>query len=91
MNLETVPRPDPDVIGREVDQEAVLVLPKRGKIKVLNDVGARIWQLCNGQNSVSDIVDTIYSEYDVERCQAESDTLQFLEALAQRGMISIQA
>ena len=37
--------PTPAVIDRIIEDEAVLVLSEQGQVKVLNEVGARIWAL----------------------------------------------
>lgn len=88
MNRDTYPRANRQVIGRNVEDEAVLVLPRAGQVKVLNEVGALIWQLCDGEHSIAQIVAAVCQEYDIEPEQAEADTLRFLEALAQREMIN---
>lgn len=88
LNLDTRPTPNPTVVGRVVEGEAVLVLPERGEVKVLNEVGARIWELVDGSRTIREIVDVICAEYDVEQAQAESDTLAFIAELESKGIIS---
>ena len=89
LTLESYPVPAPGVVGRVVEAEAVLVLPERGEVKVLNEVGARIWELVNGQRSVSHIAALICEEYEVELEVATSDTLEFLADLESRGVITV--
>jgi hypothetical protein len=40
------------VRGRRLEHEAVVVLPDKGEVKVLNEVGAQIWALADGTRSV---------------------------------------
>ena len=87
--LKYYPIPSPAAVGRQVDQEAVLVLTEQGQVKVLNELGARIWELSDGTRSVAQIADQICREYEVERGQAEADTLRFLEELAGRGALTL--
>jgi hypothetical protein len=89
LTLDTYPIPSPDVVGRIINKEAVLVLPDKGEVKVLNEVGARIWTLADGTRSVRDIAAAICAEYDVEPAQAEADVLAFLTELETRGIISL--
>lgn len=88
FQLESCPQPNPKVVGRVVDDEAVLVLPEKGKVKVLNEVGARIWSLVDGKRSVRQIAAEICREYQVEQFEAEEDTLAFLNDLAGRGVVA---
>jgi len=82
------------VIGRILDPtdnsglEAVVVLPARGKIDILNEVGARIWSMVDGHRSVREIATVICDEYHVSTTQAEADTMAFLEDLSSRGAIT---
>ena len=81
--------PDSRVIGRLIDEEAVLVLPEQGKVQVLNEVGARIWSLADGTRTVREIAAVICAEYEVDRAQAEADTLAFVLELAERGVVAL--
>ena len=89
ISPDTYVIPASSAIGRTIDDEAVIVLPEQGQVKVLNEVGARIWALADGTRTVRDIVDTICTEYEVEPAQAEADTLDFVARLVERGMVSL--
>jgi hypothetical protein len=91
-SLDRYPIPDPGVIGRIVEtsvpgvNEAVLVLPEQGKLKVLNDVGARIWSLVDGKRTIRQIAGEISTEYAISTSQAEDDARTFIDSLVQKGI-----
>jgi hypothetical protein len=85
--LEACPRPAAKARGRLLDREAVIVLPDRGEVKVLNEVGARIWALADGSRSVREIAAAIAGNYDVSPAQAEADTVMFLQELREKALI----
>ncbi len=87
--LDAVPTPVASVVGRVLDQEAVLVLPEKGQVKVLNEVGARIWSLVDGQRTIRQIVEAVCAEYSVDFITAEMDTRRFLEQLVERGALTL--
>lgn len=89
IHLENIPVMLPTVVGRIVDQEAVLVLPEQGQVKVLNPVGARIWSLVDGVRTIREIAAMISQEYEVESIQAEEDTIQFIRDLQERKVLAI--
>lgn len=89
-NLNSIPCRIEGVLGRVVDGEAVLVLPMKGKVKVLNEVGAFIWSNVDGVNSVRDISEFIFTEYEVDRKEAEEDALSFLIDLEERGVVRFE-
>ena len=90
ITLESYPIPNSHVVGRILDDEAVLVMPEQGQVKVLSEVGARIWALADGTRTVGDIVGAICTEYDVTPADAEVDILDFLTELRKREIVSIE-
>jgi hypothetical protein len=90
ITLDMIPIPNPAVVGRIVDHEAVLVLPTKGQVKVLNEVGSRIWSYLDGTRTVSDIITMVQTEYAVSGQDAEEDTCAFLGQLADREIITLR-
>jgi hypothetical protein len=88
FTLENIPVANPQIVDRILVDEAVLVLPEAGQVKVLNQVGARIWQLIDGQASGTEIAARIHQEFEVELLQCQQDTLIFLQELYTKGMIT---
>ncbi len=90
LNANYYPIPEPSVVGKTMENgEAVLILPGKGQIKVLNEVAARIWQLVDGTRSVAQIAMAIAEEFQVGEQQAGQDVWEFLNALAARGLIQM--
>ena len=72
---------------QEVEQQAVLLDIESGEYFSLNDVGKRVWDLCDGTRTVAQVADTICSEYDVPPETALDDTGVLLENLAGAGLV----
>ena len=91
LTIDSYPVPKPTVQGRLLENEAVVVLPEKGQVKVLNEVGARIWSLADGGRSVRDIAAIISTEFAVTAAEAEADTLAFIATLAAKEIVSLSA
>lgn len=65
-----------------------MVLPGRREVKVLNQVGVRIFALLDGTHTEDDIVRTVCEEYDVTEGQATEDVRGFLDDLRRNGMLA---
>lgn len=89
LTLESVPTHSPDVVAQVVRGEAILVLAERNKVKVLNELGTRIWEMVDGQQSIRQIAARLCQEYEVDLSQAEQDTLEFLAELDERGLLQV--
>jgi len=96
LTIDSIPFPAGGVTGRVLEpdaegaREAVLVLPEKSQVKVLNDVGARIWSLVDGRRSLAEIARVICSEYAVDEAQAREDVLAFAGQLLRSGVLFLE-
>lgn len=70
-----------DYVWRIIEGEAILMPPGGGQLHAFNDVATRIWELLDGSKSVSDVIDQIYDEYEVQKSTAQKDVVSFIEKL----------
>ncbi|MFA5026848.1 MAG: PqqD family protein [Candidatus Methylomirabilota bacterium] len=78
----------PDVAWRLVQDEALLVDPRTGSIFPLNPVAARLWVLLGDTLPVSEIVRSLFQEFDSSRETIEADVSAFIaNALAARLLV----
>jgi hypothetical protein len=91
LTLKSCPVPAERVRSRRLEHEAVVVLPDKGEVKVLNEVGAQIWALADGSRTVGDIIAALCDEFEAPPGVVEADTLKFLAELQHKGLITIRA
>ena len=89
ISFDSILYQNPNVVSRVVENEAVLIIPEQGEVKVLNEVGSRIWELVDGKRSIQDISSLICLEFDVDQETAEQDTLEFISDIIDKGIIKI--
>ena len=76
-----------DVRFRVIDSQGVIICQDSGEAVVVSDVGARILELMNEEQSLLEIVDILSSEYEVARSTLEADALTFADELVACGVI----
>ena len=91
LQLSDVPARAPEVVSRLIAGEAVLVHPRQGTIRVLNPVGARLWEWVDGHSKVETLAQALATEYVVDLAQAQEDTLTFFGDLVRRGVLTFVA
>ena len=83
---------DPNVVYREIADERILVPIRKqvadmASIYVLNETGARIWDLMDGQRSLAEIRDVLVEEYEVEPEILQQDLLEIMGQLGEAGLV----
>ena len=87
MNGDVVLKPAPDVRFRIVDREAVVVRQTGAEVLVISEVAARILALADGVRPIAAWIETLSTEYAVDRETLERDVLRFAAVLADEGIL----
>mgnify|MGYP001040862233 CR=1 FL=1 len=77
----------PDVAWRLVQEDALLVDPRNGRIYPLNPVSARIWTLLGADHQVSEIVEILINEFDAPSETVREDAIEFIANLLKAGLV----
>lgn len=78
-------------ISCPLGEESAILNLKNSMYYGLDPVGARVWALLQQPRSVSELRDTLLSEYEVEPGQCETDLFALLEKMRSEGLIEVQA
>lgn len=78
-NLHSYPRRREQVIAQKASNDFLLFNMDDGNYYSLNEVGCRIWELCDGKHSIEQIVDTLAKEYDEAKEVLAGDVVEFIE------------
>lgn len=62
---------------------------QRREYYALDDVAARMWEVLSDTGEVSDIVDSLVQEYDVDRASLQDDTDRFVRILTDRRLVHL--
>ena len=87
---EKLYRRNPDIVFREVAGELILVpihsrAGEEDSIYVLNETGARAWELTDGKRTPSDIMDLMLDEFDIDRDTLEADLRDWFGEMLESG------
>jgi hypothetical protein len=79
----------PQQLSCDLAGDAAIVNLTTGVYFGVDSVGARIWKLMAEQTTFGDVREAMLSLYDVDRNRLESDLRDFLNQLAEQGLIEI--
>jgi pyrroloquinoline quinone biosynthesis protein D len=77
-----------NVLTQETSDGLVLLDPDGGEYFSLNEVGSRVWELCDGTRTVGDVVGVLAEEFDAPGETIRDDVLELLEELAAEGLVT---
>jgi hypothetical protein len=79
-----------DLVWQTIDDDAVVVSPQSGTIRVLNGIGTVIWLMLSEGEDPAQILAHLVEQYDVSLEQAQDDLQAFLNELQARELITWQ-
>jgi hypothetical protein len=86
MSALAAPRRNPRIAARVVDGKALIVVVDAKRLHTLNEVGTRVWQLCDGR-SVRAIAEVLAAEFEVGLADAQRDVERFVAELERLGAL----
>ena len=85
-DLKSVPLQSPSVVTRKTGNEYILVpvtdnIADMNSVYTLNETGAFLWELIDGENNIEDIIEALIREYDIDEKTATNDVLEFINEM----------
>jgi hypothetical protein len=87
LQTTLLPKPIEGFQVETLDGEVVLLHPTRNIIVHSNSTATLIWKLCNGQNTVEDIVRILGAAYPDARAQIKKDVPETIRKLMEQGVL----
>ena len=81
------PRRDPDYRLEQLDDELLLYHPSETKILYLNQPATVVWGLCDGERSVTEIIQLLSDVYPDEAASIKGDVIATLSQFLETGCI----
>jgi hypothetical protein len=76
-----------NIVSQRASGTVVLFDMDGGSYFSLNEVGARIWELCSNERSLSELVAAIEEEYEAPLPTIEADVCDLLRQMLQQKLI----
>ena len=89
ISLDSIVSQKEDVDVTELNKEKIMMDLDKGKYFMLNETGSAIWDTINEPKSVSEIIESIIKEYDIDRETCESKVFEYVEKLRHEEIVFI--
>jgi hypothetical protein len=91
INSSTVLRRRSDVRYRRIEGEAVVLRQSAAEVLVLNEVGASVLDLADGERPVGEWIATLAAQYDADPETLAAEVLEFAGELREAGLLETVA
>jgi Coenzyme PQQ synthesis protein D (PqqD) len=81
------PKRRPDVLSRLIDGETVVLDRQAGWVHQLNQTASYVWERCDGQSTVTDIVHRLAHAFDVDLSVATRDVRALIRQLQELHLL----
>lgn len=78
------------VLAQEAQGRTVLLRFEDGGYFALDEVGAMIWELCDGTRAVAQIVAILCAEFDAPESTVRADVLEFISELRSERLLVVE-
>ena len=84
---EIRPQHRSDVKIRDVEGELVVLDLEAKLVHQLNPTARHIWNQCDGQHSITEIIEQLCQTFDIDRITAEKDVKAIVRQLKEAGLL----
>jgi PqqD family protein of HPr-rel-A system len=82
-------RRDPTLPFQRLDEEAIVVDPRTREVHLLNETGARIWELLEEDSTVDELCEALAEEYEDAAPEAlRREVEAFIADLGGKGLVA---
>jgi hypothetical protein len=85
--MEIIPKRNPDIIWNNVRGETVLLNSTSGRYYGLNKVGCAFWEKIDGKRSLTEIVELMHQQFNVEKEILVKDIEDLTKTLAENNLV----
>jgi hypothetical protein len=88
MRVADTPKAQDGVLAQEAHGKTVLLRLADGGYYALEDVGAFIWERCDGRHTLNELVAAVMAEFDGTPDAVWADVVAFLEELSDENLLA---
>jgi coenzyme PQQ synthesis protein D (PqqD) len=80
-------RRDADLPFQKLDEETIVLDPRRREVHLLNETAARIWELLASPSSLDELTARLGNEYDVGEAELRAAVVECIDGLTSKGLL----
>jgi hypothetical protein len=90
LNNQSKPKRNDRLLLKTANDETELIEPTTSRTYILNITATYVWKLCNGENTMHDILNRVAKRFGDGNENVERDIFRFIEKLVSLGYVAIE-
>jgi len=90
LGLDARVRRQEGVLAQEAHGQTVLLRLEDGGYYALDEVGATVWELCDGSRGVEQLVEALCAQFDAPAEIVRADVLEFVDDLRRERLLTLE-
>ena len=88
MDINKKPAANAEFLFKELDDGCVLYEPANEKIHSLNSTAAYIWTMCNGNNTIEKIVESVNTDFKNSETDVSKQVIKIVEKFYKLNIVA---
>ena len=84
---DTAWRRDPDLPYQKLDEDTIVVDPRRREVHLLNETASRVWELLASPRSIDELVSLLVEEFEAAPDEVRPSIEELLSDLGAKGVL----
>lgn len=84
---EIYPKQTEQILTQQAKETLILLNLESGTYYALEEIGGRVWELCDGNRTISEIVSVVCEEYDAPSQMVETDVRELIGELINEKLL----
>ena len=80
-------RRDTELPFQKLDEETIVVDPRRREVHLLNETAARIWEILAAPRSLDELTAELEGEYEVDGAELREAVRECVDGLSSKGLL----
>jgi hypothetical protein len=89
LSIDSVVQRSTDQVSSNVEGEVAIMSIDKGNYYMLNEVGARFWQLIEKPRRIGDACTLLLEEFDTSQGQCETEVIRLGQELLEQNLIEV--
>ena len=89
IRIQAKPQRSSDITFQSMPPETILLNLENGYYYSTNSLGSAVWQKCDGNTSIEDLISDLQPQYEISLEVLRHDVMEFIEEMVAENLLKV--